>query len=819
MARLHWVLRLIYIVAGVSFCVSVSIPSLRANSIVVFFSSVAFLLVCLVIALARFIIRCVVGILRLFIRCTKYTVQICYKPILILPRIASFVIILLYLPLLIKYRQDSQNLVAIIGAAILVTLLPWLWVKVKISLRQRSDSMAHNQSQQDQSDSRSAKAKHGSKTTPKPFDPNIPIYRPIPTSTSIRTLRLEPGSDYDPIVCSMRFADVNAAPSYEALSYVWGDKNVRQNVILHDRNFPVTTNLKDALQNIRRPDRSRLIWVDAICINQDDSDEKDVQIRLMSSVYRNASRVLAWLGPKDEDAAKAYKIFASNGQIAQFRVEAEALIDDAVGEDDPKAKDFLRRREEFNDSLDYRGLKAFFEKRPWFRRVWIAQEIGLSREALLLCGDLSISWKEVVRTLQDLGNPRRIHDLTEMKYIFISKQAWTTYSVFESHRRGTSPVTSAEEDTKLRRQMDFVDVMECAWYREATDEKDYIYAFLGHPTAIVRGKLIIEPETAKSIKFGNVYARFVGNAIRATNSLRILSHVSHNFYGTFPPESIPTWVPRWNEENDISGLGRLSSSWYGASGNVSPEFDVSSTMLSLSGIQFDKVMFMSKVRTGFTYSLELLEPGHLEDDVFEGSWQFARLHPLSMLSWFSPYGPKDKQLDAFALTLTAGSVGDGITSSGRVSDMGQFRRDFWQYRALAFSASQALGPEHREDLGWTRRVEGLNLGRDEEIIEGKLAELAEGGDYDRFMWKANQRCHGRRFFVTRKGYFGIGPECMERGDIIAVLFGGKVPYVLRATDGGRYFFIGECYVHGIMSGEVIEKWRIGKFKKQTFDMI
>ncbi|KAM5341812.1 hypothetical protein ACJ41O_014843 [Fusarium nematophilum] len=817
MAGFLWALRLTYVVAGVSFCVSVSIPSLRRNSIVVFFYSVSFLLVYFVIALIRFLIRCVVGILRLAFRCTMYTARACYKPALVLLQIGSLVALLLYVSSLSKYRRASQNLPAIIGTAILVTLLPWIWVKVKRYLHPRSNSMVHHQG--NRLGSRSTKAKHVSKTTPKPFDPNIPIYRPIPTPTTIRTLRLEPGSGDDRIVCSMRFADVNAAPSYEALSYVWGNKNVMHNVVLHGRDFPVTTNLRDALQNIRRPDRSRLIWVDAICINQEDSDEKDVQIRLMSLVYRNASRVLAWLGPKDEDAANAYKIFQSNDLIARFRAEAKTLAEDVVEEDDPRAKDFLRRREAFDDSLDYHGLKAFFKKRPWFRRVWIAQEIGLSREALLLCGDLSIPWKEVVRTLQDLGNPRRIDDLTEMQYMFISKQAWTTYSVFESQRRGNVPVISAEEDTELRRKMDFVDVMECAWYREATDEKDYIYAFLGHPTATVRGKLIIEPETGKSVKYQDVYGRFVANAIRATSSLRILSHVSHNLYDTFPPKSIPTWAPRWNEGNDVSGLGRLSSSWYRASGNVPPEFDASPKMLSLSGIQFDKAMFMSKARTGFTYSLELIEPGDLEDDVFEGSWQYARLHPLSMLSWFSPYGSKDKQLDAFALTLTAGSLGDDINSPGQESDMGQFRRDFWQYRALAFSASQGSDPEHREDLGWTRRVEGLNLGRDEDIIAEKLAKLAEGGDYDRFTWKANQRCHSRRFFVTRKGYFGIGPECMEHGDVIAVLFGGRVPYVLREMGEGTYYFIGECYVHGIMDGEVVDKWRRGKYTKETFDMV
>lgn len=82
---------------------------------------------------------------------------------------------------------------------------------------------------------------------------------------------------------------------------------------------------------------------------------------------------------------------------------------------------------------------------------------------------------------------------------------------------------------------------------------------------------------------------------------------------------------------------------------------------------------------------------------------------------------------------------------------------------------------------------------------------------------ALRACYGRRQFVTENRYIGIGPAAMKKGDVVCVLFGGCVPYVLRETDtDGLYRVVGESYVHGIMRGEVIERWRREEFAKDRF---
>jgi len=80
-----------------------------------------------------------------------------------------------------------------------------------------------------------------------------------------------------------------------------------------------------------------------------------------------------------------------------------------------------------------------------------------------------------------------------------------------------------------------------------------------------------------------------------------------------------------------------------------------------------------------------------------------------------------------------------------------------------------------------------------------------------------QACVNRRFFVTKNGLMGVGPDGMKEGDIIGILFGGRVPYVLRPVGDG-FRFVGECYVSGLMNGEAVQTWKKGS-KKYIFELL
>lgn len=158
-------------------------------------------------------------------------------------------------------------------------------------------------------------------------------YKSLPaTSQTIRLLHLQPAaSDADELRASLVHADIteDPSPAYEALSYVWGDpvspKTLQLNVDYGEpETHAITANLARCLISLRRPNTTRVLWVDAVCINQEDAHEKGRQIALMGKIYKTAVQVIIWLG---EPAADALPPFFYPGFREELRRE---LVDGHV---------------------------------------------------------------------------------------------------------------------------------------------------------------------------------------------------------------------------------------------------------------------------------------------------------------------------------------------------------------------------------------------------------------------------------------------------------------------------------------------------------
>ena len=121
-------------------------------------------------------------------------------------------------------------------------------------------------------------------------------YNPLPSEKFIRLLELHPGPANDEIDCTLRQIELENAPEYEAISYAWGDPAIKVDILCDGKIIRVTQNLKDALLRFKLKDRSRIVWADAICINQDHDVEKGAQVSLMKRIYGSATRVCVWLG-------------------------------------------------------------------------------------------------------------------------------------------------------------------------------------------------------------------------------------------------------------------------------------------------------------------------------------------------------------------------------------------------------------------------------------------------------------------------------------------------------------------------------------------
>jgi hypothetical protein len=173
-----------------------------------------------------------------------------------------------------------------------------------------------------------------------------------PGGDNIRLLRLLPNEDEAaPLRCELcNYSLQKQGPRthlYEALSYVWGDASKTLPIYIDNNQFPITTNLHAALSRLRDHSFERIMWVDAICINQKNPKEQGQQVQLMAKIYSNANRVIVWLG---EEAIEM------KGALEYIRLAASGELTESSEEEENEAIPNLLQR-------------------PWFQRIWVREQI------------------------------------------------------------------------------------------------------------------------------------------------------------------------------------------------------------------------------------------------------------------------------------------------------------------------------------------------------------------------------------------------------------------------------------------------------------
>lgn len=165
-------------------------------------------------------------------------------------------------------------------------------------------------------------------------------------------------------------------PPFEALSYFWGAEDHIQKVTVRSENTSyqqtVRIGLLSALRRLRFSDRPRLLWIDRFCLDWDTIEILNLQVSQMGQIFRAAEKACVWLGDASDDSDRAFSFM---GQILELDRMAENT-------------DWSRHREDWN------ALLSFIE-RPWFSRIWVIQELAFSREATMYCGTEEMSWSDL----------------------------------------------------------------------------------------------------------------------------------------------------------------------------------------------------------------------------------------------------------------------------------------------------------------------------------------------------------------------------------------------------------------------------------------
>ncbi|KAH8602371.1 heterokaryon incompatibility protein-domain-containing protein [Bisporella sp. PMI_857] len=346
-------------------------------------------------------------------------------------------------------------------------------------------------------------------------------YSPIEARGEIRLLTLNPGSSSDDINLQLHHEDLsNSEPTpFEALSYVWGSVGNPVSVRIGTGSLFITRNLAIALKYFRYEDRPRVLWVDAICINQRDSHERSQQVLMMGSIYKQANRVVAWIGPSEDDSTYALEVLETLSSKIEVDWFAAIIKPSALVKDDP----FWANYDSWL-TLDERSLNALDKlfHRQWFERLWARQEIRLGKsQTAIKCGLKEIPWQSfrnaiyLIRLRVDTSplDARAIsfHDRLETVFELADQPSSMTFQYLRGQTRRS----------------------------KCGDPRDKIYAILSllHPRDI---KIGIVPDYSKAT--AEVYRDLTIKYTTHFRSLNMLSscELGETLAGT------PSWVPNWS---------------------------------------------------------------------------------------------------------------------------------------------------------------------------------------------------------------------------------------------------------------------------------
>ncbi|KAK1753129.1 hypothetical protein QBC47DRAFT_387844, partial [Echria macrotheca] len=515
----------------------------------------------------------------------------------------------------------------------------------------------------------------------------------------------------------------------------------------------------------------------------------------MHAIFRDADRVLVWLGPDaDGSAAKAF----------QLAHAVRAIFDDTLLSGLCKAKGAAF------DWIPAEHWKALRElsRLPWFRRAWIPQEIGTDAEAVVHWGGESIKWETLYGAMKRLEGQG-----WELK----KKYKIDTSSVTLLFRRF---VEAPRDGPGGRAKHSFIYQLCLSARNSATDPRDYVFSQLGHYSAWIEAEqaLIIQPDYDNSV--AAVYHEIAIRALSVDNTLMLLNAVSDNGETKPPlpgPKTLPSWVPRWDAgrfHSLIGHPGRYKASGSARSWITKDSFEDDYDTLVVKGLVVDTI---EKITGKFTSSCFSAESSKKE--MIQTAWKLCRPKPAGAAQPSKPEPAKFTTqgtyqnnaavptLKAFLDTLAPSALFGHVSSPANTGT-----------NANTSETAYVSGIAVLTKLFPVTAFSSKHDPRKPPTAETAAAEKPPKPNATAWLQAAEEHAVHRCFAVTKQGrYFAMVPPTAKAGDMLCILQGGETPYVLRLDPkgGDRRVFVGEAYAPGLMedaSGLFSSGVEMGKFR-------
>ncbi|RBR23348.1 uncharacterized protein FIESC28_03824 [Fusarium coffeatum] len=536
------------------------------------------------------------------------------------------------------------------------------------------------------------------------------------------------------------------------------------------------------------------LWIDAICINQDDISERNSQVAIMSHIYGSARCVVAWLGEADEQTESFYNSFSCLLQPAMLPTQEYLHFISGRGCTTP---------------WDMDGMRELLT-RTWFSRTWVIQEVSLAKDIILVCGPFRFPWDEVFTLLfENLGEAKAYEYLSQgkprMKFERASPgteilslfdiRIRTRPDCIEGIRARKKFLKQPALQAKYKQQLSLAALIILTWNFYVSDPRDKIFALLSLSKPLDG----ISVDYSKSIPdvftdAGRVLLQaggdnsvhtWDGSAMDDLEPLESLSFVQPHISTT-----LPSWVPTFNQRLDRP---RIYHKRYKAAGHHQLVlYESLSCILKLDALIVDTVV-----------EIEKSPPPNWQDPLVNAHTMEAWWGIISRLP--STYPTGNTRIEAFWRTLVSHLGPRNMTPTSQAFFKGLLRQCLVEHRRSSSSDRHSKLCQAIEDLRVTDTSDLLPTASEVLSSEKGLYDRTSGRSLGvryllRFKEFLRERCLAR----TEGGYLGLLSKETRVEDRIVILAGGRTPFVLRPNNTGQFTFVGEAFVHGMMFGELVK---------------
>ena len=608
--------------------------------------------------------------------------------------------------------------------------------------------------------------------------PGASRYEPLePGHHDFRLLLLRSGIGSSKIQCSLAnapFENGNGGKIvYWALSYTWGKSTQGRYIYVDDERVGVTDNLYDALLRLRHPWSSRWLWVDALCINQDDMAEREAQVQIMLNIFQRAERVIAWLGESGQGSAGAFKLIKS---FIKFRNHTK------TGDSGkPQSTPFIYSLGYFMRQKEWPAFWNLLE-RPYWTRMWILQELaapGLKVDddepflpCVIKCGGDEVSFHTLASMCSHFFGLRLQVDPVLMSEGVHTNQAVISYLQHGGVPPGLYMCQAVAECVFVRPRPTLRQLICMSHELKASEERDNIYALLG---------MVLESEQAGlrpnyQRLLGDILMDYVKHFVDRDYKLDALFSNRRDL-GSLPP-GMPSWVPEVRSGCEAVDLwDEQGYSHFKACGNKKADVEFISVddehghavpILRAKGAIIGTIKTV--VGPNRARRVRRAEPMLNEDKIF-----YNRVFELA-----ERFYTNSRTYELFWRTL--------ILDVERNLKDGEFTTP----------ASESLGEASVEAFGITQTSDGGGHDNSGENSPG----------VNRMIFHMECSTTNRTFFTVNGPtdlMMGVGPYSAQAGDVAVVLYGSDRCFLLRPKAyGDRYTVVGTAYVHGVMGGELLD---------------